>query len=87
LAVYNAYEPLWKALRPETVQKVTFSNYERNFGSQQGTCFLWWRARSVGLAPPVIRRIHKNDGRLINRRPSTARLLGKSVGRSLKPLI
>jgi hypothetical protein len=87
LAVCNVYEPLWKALRPETVQKVTFSNYERKFGSQQGTCFFWWRAYGVELAPPVFRRIHKIDGRLIDRRPSTARSRGKSVGRSFKPLI
>src|SRR5262249_30683520 len=31
MAVYNAYEPLWKALRPETVRKVALENYERIF--------------------------------------------------------
>jgi hypothetical protein len=30
-AVYSAYEPLWKALRPETVRKVALENYERIF--------------------------------------------------------
>jgi hypothetical protein len=31
MAVYNAYEPLWKALRPETVRKVALENNERIF--------------------------------------------------------
>ena len=27
MAAYNAYEPLWKALKPETVRKVALENY------------------------------------------------------------
>lgn len=47
LAVYNAYEPLWKALRPETVQKVTLSNYERIFDESRNKVRAWEKVNAL----------------------------------------
>jgi hypothetical protein len=44
MAVYNAYEPLWKALRPETVRKVTLENYERIFDEGRRKVRAWEKA-------------------------------------------
>jgi hypothetical protein len=44
MAVYNAYEPLWKALRPETVRKVALENYERIFDEGRRRVRAWERA-------------------------------------------
>src|SRR5262245_42192588 len=44
MAVYNAYEPLWRALRPETVRKVTLENYERIFDEGRRRVRAWERA-------------------------------------------
>jgi hypothetical protein len=50
LAVYNAYDPLWKALRPETVQKVAFDNYERLFDEARRKVRAW-EAANANQAP------------------------------------
>jgi hypothetical protein len=44
MAVYNGYEPLWKALRPETVRKVTLENYERIFDEGRRNVRAWEKA-------------------------------------------
>jgi len=44
MAVYNAYELLWKALRPETVRKVALENYERIFDEGRRRVRAWERA-------------------------------------------
>jgi hypothetical protein len=44
MAVYNAYEPLWKALRPETVRKVALENYERTFDEGRRKVRAWEKA-------------------------------------------
>jgi hypothetical protein len=44
MAVYNAYELLWKALRPETVRKVALENYERIFDEGRRKVRTWERA-------------------------------------------
>jgi len=44
MAVYNAYEPLWKALRPETVRKVALENYERIFDEGRRKVRAWEKA-------------------------------------------
>jgi hypothetical protein len=41
MAVYNAYEPLWKVLKPETVRKVTLENYERIFDEGRRRVRAW----------------------------------------------
>jgi len=46
LAVYNAYEPLWKALRPVTVRKVTLGNYERIFDEGRNKVRAWEKANA-----------------------------------------
>jgi predicted TIM-barrel fold metal-dependent hydrolase len=50
LAVYNAYAPLWKALQPETVQKVTFANYERIFDEARNRVRAWEKANALDNA-------------------------------------
>jgi hypothetical protein len=45
VAVYNAYEPLWNALRPETVRKVALENYERIFDEGRRRVRAWERAK------------------------------------------
>jgi hypothetical protein len=44
MAVYNMYEPLWKALRPETVRKVALENYERIFDEGRRRVRAWEKA-------------------------------------------
>jgi hypothetical protein len=44
MAVYNAYEALWNALRPETVRKVALENYERIFDEGRRRVRAWERA-------------------------------------------
>jgi hypothetical protein len=44
MAVYNAYESLWNALRPETVRKVALENYERIFDEGRRRVRAWERA-------------------------------------------
>jgi hypothetical protein len=41
MAVYNAYEPLWKALKPETARKVALENYERVFDEGRRKVRAW----------------------------------------------
>src|SRR6267142_1448836 len=48
MAVYNAYEPLWKALRPETVRKVALENYERIFDEGRRKVRAWERTHVTG---------------------------------------
>jgi Amidohydrolase len=47
MAVYNAYEPLWKALRPETVRKVTLENDERIFDEGRRKVRAWEKANAA----------------------------------------
>jgi hypothetical protein len=44
VAVYNAYDPLWKLLTPETRQKVLFTNYERLFDAARVKVRAWEKA-------------------------------------------
>ena len=44
MAVYNMYEPLWKALSPETVRKVALENYERIFDEGRRKVRAWEKA-------------------------------------------
>jgi hypothetical protein len=44
MAVYNAYDPLWKVLRPETVRKVALENYERIFDEGRLKVRAWEKA-------------------------------------------
>jgi predicted TIM-barrel fold metal-dependent hydrolase len=44
MAVYHAYDPLWKALRPETMRKVTMENYERIFDDARRKVRAWEKA-------------------------------------------
>lgn len=44
MAVYTAYEPLWKLLTPETRQKVLFGNYERLFDAARVKVRAWEKA-------------------------------------------
>jgi hypothetical protein len=41
MAVYKAYEPLWKTLKPETVRKVSLENYERIFDEGRRKVRAW----------------------------------------------
>ncbi len=54
MAVYNAYEPLWKLLTPETKQKVLFGNYERLFDAARIKVRAWEKANvgKPGVIPP-----------------------------------
>ncbi len=51
MAVYNAYEPLWKSLTPETKQKVLFGNYERLFDAARVKVRAWEQAN---LGKPAV---------------------------------
>jgi predicted TIM-barrel fold metal-dependent hydrolase len=51
MAVYNAYEPLWKLLKPETKQKVLFGNYERLFDKARKDVRAWEKANAGKPAP------------------------------------
>ena len=44
LAVCNAYDPLWKVLKPETMQRVAFGNYERLFDEARSKVRAWEKA-------------------------------------------
>jgi hypothetical protein len=44
MAVYDAYEPLWKLLTAETRQKVLFTNYERLFDAARVKVRAWEKA-------------------------------------------
>jgi hypothetical protein len=44
LAVFRAYEPLWKALTPEASHAVRFGNYERLFDAARGRVRAWEKA-------------------------------------------
>lgn len=46
MAVYNAYQPLWKLLKPETKQKVLFGNYERLFDKARKDVRAWEKANA-----------------------------------------
>ena len=52
MAVYNAYDPLWKLLTPETRQKVLLTNYERLFDAARVKVRAWEKA-NVGKPAPV----------------------------------
>ena len=53
MAVYKAYEPLWKELTPEAKQAVLFGNYERLFDAARVKVRAWEKA-NVGKRRPVI---------------------------------
>jgi predicted TIM-barrel fold metal-dependent hydrolase len=44
LAVYNMYEPLWKALTPEASEKVRLGNYQRLFDAARVNVRAWEKA-------------------------------------------
>ncbi len=50
LSVYNRYDPLWKALKPETVRKVCLENYERIFDEGRRRVRAWEK-ENVGQPP------------------------------------
>ncbi len=52
MAVYKAYEPLWKELTPEARQAVLFGNYERLFDAARARVRAWEKA-NVGKPKPV----------------------------------
>ena len=52
MAVYTAYEPLWKALTPEASRKVRLGNYQRLFDAARVKVRAWERA-NVGKPRPV----------------------------------
>ena len=54
LAVYNAYNELWKLLTPETRQKVLFGNYERLFDKARTDVRAWEKANmgKPNVVPP-----------------------------------
>jgi len=54
MAVYKAYELLWKSLTPETKQKVLFTNYERLFDAARVKVRAWEQANmgKPGAVPP-----------------------------------
>jgi predicted TIM-barrel fold metal-dependent hydrolase len=51
LRVFHQYEPLWKALKPETSRKVRKENYERLFDAARIKVRAW-EAEHVGAARP-----------------------------------
>ena len=51
-AVFDAYEPLWKALTPEASRKVRLDNYERLFDAARAKVRAWEQA-NLGKARPV----------------------------------
>jgi predicted TIM-barrel fold metal-dependent hydrolase len=46
MAVYTAYEPLWKLLTPEAREKVLFGNYERLFDAARVKVRAWEKANA-----------------------------------------
>jgi len=52
MAVYTAYEPLWKALTPEASQLVRLGNYQRLFDAARVKVRAWEKA-NVGKPRPV----------------------------------
>jgi len=52
MAVYKAYEPLWKELTPEARHAVLFGNYERLFDAARVRVRAWEKA-NVGKPKPV----------------------------------
>ena len=46
LAVYHQYDPLWKALKPETLRKVCLENYERIFDEGRRRVRAWEAAQA-----------------------------------------
>jgi len=53
MAVYKAYEPLWKELTPETRQAVLFGNYERLFDAARTKVRAWEKANAGKPRPPT----------------------------------
>ena len=56
MAVYRAYEPLWKELTPEARQAVLFGNYERLFDAARVKVRAWEKAnlgKPRPATPPV----------------------------------
>lgn len=53
MAVYKAYEPLWKALTPEARQAVLFGNYERLFDAARVKVRAWEKANVGKPRPPT----------------------------------
>lgn len=53
MAVYEAYEPLWKALTPEARQAVLFGNYERLFDAARVKVRAWENANLGKPRPPT----------------------------------
>ena len=52
MAVFDAYEPLWKALTPEASQQVRLGNYQRLFDAARVKVRAWEKA-NVGKPRPV----------------------------------
>ena len=52
MAVYDAYEPLWKALTPEASQQVRLGNYQRLFDAARVKVRAWEHA-NVGKPVPI----------------------------------
>jgi hypothetical protein len=52
MAVYTAYEPLWKALTPEASQLVRLGNYQRLFDAARVKVRAWEKA-NIGKPRPV----------------------------------
>jgi len=52
MAVYDLYEPLWKALTPEASEKVRKGNYQRLFDAARIKVRAWEKA-NVGKPLPV----------------------------------
>jgi hypothetical protein len=44
MAVYNGYDPLWRVLRPEPVQKVALENCERILDEARRRVRAWEKA-------------------------------------------
>jgi len=51
MAVYRQYEPLWAALKPETLRKVCLENYERIFDEGRRRVRAWEQANVVQPRP------------------------------------
>jgi len=49
LKVFEMYEPLWKALKPETSEKVRKGNYERIFNAAQTRVRQWESLNAAGV--------------------------------------
>ena len=57
MAVFNAYEPLWKALTPEASQKVRIGNYERLFDAARVKVRAWEKANAGKPRPAPSRAL------------------------------